>query len=96
MNPFQAIMGRFGASGQAGGQTATPMPGGPFQAANSVIQRAQQLAHSFSNPQNMVQQFFPDAPAEIRNDPNMLVDWLQQSGKVNPQLVQMARQMMGK
>lgn len=96
MNPFQAIMGRFGAQTPAGGQTPIQAPGGLFSAANSVIQRAQQLAQSFSNPQQMVQQFFPDAPEEVRNDPNMLVDWLQQSGKVNPQMVQMARQMMGR
>lgn len=96
MNPFQAIMGRFGAQTPMGGQTPVQTPGGAFPAANSVIQRAQQLANSFRDPQQMVQQFFPDAPAEIRNDPNMLVDWLQQSGKVNPQLVQIARQMTGR
>ena len=96
MNPFQAIMGRFGPVHGMGGQTAAPMAGGPFTAVQNAMQRAQQMANSFQNPQQMVQQFFPDAPEEVRNDPNQLINWLQQTGKVNPQAVQIARQMLGR
>ena len=95
MNPVQAIMGAFtpamGNVGQIGQQTMN----GPFGALQGVMQRAQQLAGSFQNPQQMVNQFFPDAPAEVRNDPDALVNWMQQSGRVSPQMVQMARSMMG-
>lgn len=62
----------------------------------SAIQRAQQIAGSFQNPQQMIQQILPDAPQEIRNDPDQIIGWLQQTGRVNPQMVQMVRQMMGR
>lgn len=96
MNPlFQALMGSSGLPGRNGGQPAAPAMGGPFGAVQGVMQRARQIAQSFQNPQQMVQQFFPDAPEEMRNDPEQLVGWLQQTGKVNPQMIQMARSMMG-
>ena len=96
MNPFQAIMGCSGPVQTPGGPTAQMNPGGPFGAMQALIQRAQQMANSFRNPQQMVQQYFPDAPAEIAGDPEQLVGWLQQTGRVTPQMVQMARQMMGR
>ena len=72
-----------------------PAMGGPIGMLQGAMQRAQQLAQQFQNPQQMVQQYFPDAPAEVQGDPNQLLGWMQQTGKVNPQMVQMARQMMG-
>lgn len=66
-----------------------------FQIQNAM-QQVQQLAQQFQNPQMMVQKIFPNAPAEVRNDPGQLLNWLQQTGRVNPQLVQMARQMCGR
>lgn len=96
MNPlFQALMGSCGLQGRNGGQPAAPVMGVPFGAVHGVMQRARQIAQSFQNPQQIVQQFFPDAPEEMRNDPEQLVGWLQQTGKVNPQMIQMARSMMG-
>ena len=92
MTPFQAIMGQ---SAQMGGQTVQPMMNDPIGGMQNVFQRAQHLANSFRNPQQMVQQFFPDAPVEIQNDPNQLLAWMQQTGRVNPQMVQMIRQMAG-
>ena len=59
-----------------------------------VMQQAQQMANSLQNPQQLVQRFFPDAPANVQGDPNQLLGWLQQTGRVNPQMVQMAQQMM--
>lgn len=88
MNPFQAIMGA--AQAPAGQQM-----GGPFGGIQGLMQQAQQLAQRFQNPQQMVQQYFPDAPAEVQGDPNQLLGWMQQTGKVTPQMVQMARSMMG-
>ena len=66
-----------------------------FQIQNAM-QQVQQLAQQFQNPQQLVQQFFPDAPAEVSGNPEQLIGWLQQTGRVNPQLVQMARQMCGR
>ena len=60
-----------------------------------VMQQAQQIAGAFRNPQQLVQRFFPDAPANVQNDPNQLIGWLQQTGRVNPQMMQMAQQIMG-
>lgn len=96
MNPMQAIMGAFTPASGNGGQFGQPQMGGPIGMLQGAIQRAQQLAGNFQNPQQMVNQFFPDAPEEIKGDPDQLVAWLQQTGRVNPQMVQMARQMMGR
>ena len=95
MNPFQAIMGGSAPMQAPAGQMGQPMMGGPVGMLQSAMQRAQQMAQQFQNPQQMVQQFFPDAPADVQGDPNQLLAWMQQTGKVNPQMVQMARQMMG-
>lgn len=95
MNPVQAIMGAFNPMSGAGGQMGRPQIGGPFGAIQGVMQRARQLAGMFQNPQQLVQQYFPNAPDEVRNDPDALVNWMQQSGMVDPQTVQMARSMMG-
>jgi hypothetical protein len=96
MNPMQAIMGAFTPTNSMAGQSAHPMANGPFGALQGVMQRASQLAQTLQNPQQMIQQFFPNAPEEVRNDPDMLANWLQQSGMVSPQMVQMARQMCGR
>ena len=95
MNPFQAIMGGSMPVQQTAGQMGQPMMNGPFGAVQGLLQRAQQMAQSFQNPQQMIQQFFPDAPNEVRGDPNQLLGWLQQTGRYSPQQVQMVRQMMG-
>lgn len=96
MNPlFQAIMGGSQAASPAAPAAQAPMTGGPFGAMQGIMQRAQQLASSFQNPQQLVQRYFPDAPAEVSGNPEQLIGWLQQTGRVNPQMVQMARSIMG-
>lgn len=92
MNPFQAIMGRFGPSGASPAPSAPVQPNAGF---GGIFGQMQQLASQFQNPQQLVNRFFPDAPAEVSGDPEQLVNWLQQSGRVSPQMVQMARSMMG-
>lgn len=90
MNPlYQSLMGRMG-------QGATPMANGPMNMANGLMGRVQQLAGMLQNPQQMVAKYFPDAPADVAGNPDALLQWMQQTGKVNPQMVQMARQMMGR
>ena len=76
MNPFQAIMGR-----------AMPQAMQPAQQTPNIFGQVQQLAQQFQNPQQLVSRFFPDAPAEVSGDPESLVSWLQQSGRVTPQMV---------
>ena len=98
MNPFEAIMGGNGAAQMNAMQTAPAQTGGPFgalQGLQGVMDRARQLAGMFQNPQQLVSKFFPDAPKEMFGNPEQLVGWLQQTGRVNLQTVQMARQMMG-
>ena len=97
MNPlYQALNGAMSAPTNPMSNVPSAPMNGPLGALQNVMARAQQIAGSMQNPQQIVQQYFPDAPAEIRNDPNQLIGWLQQTGKVNPQMVQMARQMMGR
>ena len=91
MNPFQAIMGRFS---PAQNQTASSSPMMPNAGFGAILGRAQQLANTLQNPQQLVSRFFPDAPAEVTGDPDQLLAWMQQTGRVNPQMVQIAQQML--
>ena len=70
-------------------------PGPPVAGFGNPMQMVQRLAQQFQNPQMLVDRFFPNAPEEVRNDPEQLVGWMQQSGMVTPQMIQMARSMMG-
>ena len=75
---------------------ANPMQMMPNTPTGGIFGRMQQLASMFQNPQQLVARYFPDAPAEIQGNPEQIIHWLQQTGRVNPQTVQMARQMMGR
>lgn len=61
-----------------------------------IMAQASEIMQSFQNPQQLISRMMPGVPAEIRNDPNQIISWLQQTGKVTPQMMQMAQQMMGK
>lgn len=61
-----------------------------------VMQKAQQLAGTLQNPQQLVQRFFPEAPAQVANNPEQLLNWMKQTGRVNDQQIQMVRNMIGK
>lgn len=61
----------------------------------NILARANQMMQQMQNPQQIIQQFLPGVPAEIRNDPNQIINWLQQNGRITPQQIQMAQQMMG-
>jgi len=97
MNPFYQSLLRNSTPVQSTVvQSAPPIMNGPIGVFQGVLQRARQIASGFQNPQQLVRQCFPDAPAEVAGDPDQLVNWLQQSGRVNPQMVQMARQILGR
>ena len=93
MNPFQAIMGQIS---RPQTQMNQPLPVMPNAGFGGIFNQMQQIANMFQNPQQLVQRVFPDAPQEIINDPDQLVNWMQQTGKTNPQMIQMARQMLGR
>lgn len=57
----------------------------------NIINMARQM---MQNPQQAVTQAFPDLPKEIQNDPNQIMSWLQQNGRINPQMMQTANQLM--
>ena len=61
----------------------------------NIMAKASQMMQQFQNPTQLIQQILPGVPAEIRNDPNQIISWLQQTGKITPQQIQMAQQMMG-
>ena len=61
-----------------------------------IMAQASEMMQSFQNPQQLISRIMPGVPAEIRNDPNQIISWLQQTGKVTPQMMQMAQQIMGK
>lgn len=93
MNPlFKALCGAVQPMQQPMANPIGMMPNGGM---GGILERVQQLANTMQNPQQLVARYFPDAPAEISGDPNQLLQWMQQTGKVNPQMVQMARQMIG-
>lgn len=97
MNPlFQSLMGGLNPAANQMMNQPTPMMNGPFGAMQGIMGRVQQLAGAFQNPQQMVQQFFPDAPAEVSGNPDRLLQWMQQTGKTNPQMINIARQILGR
>ena len=94
MNPlFKALSGAAQPVQTPMANSMQMMPNAP---AGGIFGRVQQLASMFQNPQQLVARYFPDAPAEIQGNPEQIINWLQQTGRVNPQTVQMARQMMGR
>lgn len=56
-----------------------------------IMNMARQM---MQNPQQAVMKAFPDMPQEIQNNPNQIMNWLQQNGRINPQMYQMANQLM--
>lgn len=94
MNPlYKALNGGSAAYGAGMGNVPSGMAGSGF---GGILGQMQRLAGMMQNPQALVRNYFPDAPAEVSGNPEQLLQWMQQTGKVNPQMVQMARQMMRK
>lgn len=56
-----------------------------------IMNMARQM---MQNPQQAVMNALPDLPQEIQGDPNQIVNWLQQNGRIQPQMFQMAGQLM--
>lgn len=62
----------------------------------NIMNQASQMMQQFQNPQQLLQRVLPGVPEGIRNDPNQIISWLQQNGKISEQQIRMAQQMMGR
>ena len=72
-------------------QPVNPQPVNP-QAMNP-IQKLQYAYQAMMNPQQFVRQAFPDIPAEIQNNPNQILNYLQQTRNIsNGQINQLVNQ----
>ena len=65
-----------------------------FNGMNQYQQVMNMARQMMQNPQQAVANAFPDIPQEIRNDPNQIMNWIQQNGRINPQMYQIAGQLM--
>ena len=96
MNPlYKALTGGQNAVTQAVQQQMNTIPSGPMNGLQSVIDRARSM---MQNPMQAVRHMIPGLPADMANDPNAILNWLQQTGRVSPQQMQTAQQisqMMG-
>lgn len=82
MNPlFNMLMG---------GQSGIPQmqPAQPQQMPVTPVSRANAIYQAMMNPSAFVRQAIPDLPPEIANDPNQILQYLQQTGRVTPQQIQ--------
>lgn len=61
------------------------MRGNPFGNVQNVMQRVNQMQGIFQNPQMLVQQFFPDVPAEMQGDPEKIQQYLIDQGRITKQ-----------
>lgn len=82
MNPlFNMLMGSQSGMPQMQPAQSQQMPVTPVSRANAIYQ-------AMMNPAAFVRQAIPDLPPEISNDPNRILQYLQQTGRVTPQQIQ--------
>lgn len=55
---------------------------------NNIIQRMQQVSQAMQNPAGFLKQRFPDIPAEIMNNPNHILQYLQQTRNISNEQIQ--------
>lgn len=65
--------------------------GAPQQNQFNPLQAIQDFARQIGSPQRLVQQFFGFVPQNIQNDPNQIINYLINSGKVSPQQIDTIR-----
>lgn len=85
-NPLYQMVNGGGMS-----QTRQPIP---YQQQMNPIQQANAIYQAMRNPPAFVRQAIPDLPPEIANDPNRILQYLQQTrGITNEQINQIASMM---
>ena len=83
MNPlFNQLMGQTPMQPQMSG---TPVFNNPMQKMNYIMQ-------AMTNPAAFVKNAFPDIPDQIQNNPNQILQYLQQTRNISNQQIQ---QLMG-
>lgn len=65
-----------------------PMANTPVPMANTPVSTANAIYQAMINPAAFVKQAIPDLPPQIANDPNQILQYLQQTGRVTPQQIQ--------
>lgn len=55
---------------------------------NNIIQRMQQVSQAMQNPVGFLKQRFPDIPTEIMNNPNQVLQYLQQTRNISNEQIQ--------
>lgn len=82
MNPFMSALSRIGG-----------MARNPFANVQQIMNMANQMQQQFGNPEQLVNKFFSDVPQEDRNDPDKIVNYLIQNGRITQQQVDQLKQM---
>ena len=54
----------------------------------TAIQKANYIMQAMTNPAAFVKQAFPDIPAQIQNDPNQILQYLQQTRHISNNQIQ--------
>ena len=91
MNPlYNALTNGQNGPSQAFSQQMDNLPSSPMNGLQSVVERARGM---MQNPMYAVRQMIPGLPDNIANDPNQIITWLQQTGRVSPQMIQTAQQL---
>lgn len=79
-----------------GGQQAPQQPQMPQPTnAMSPFQRIGMIRQAMANPAAFVKQQFPDIPDQIANDPNQILNYLQQTRGISNQQIQQLYGMYG-
>lgn len=81
-NPFyQAMMGN----------AMTPPMRQPMQMSGNpvmnILMEASRMYQNMQNPLAFVNQYFPNVPENYRNDPDKILQYLQQTGMITPQQI---------
>lgn len=94
MNPlYKALTGSQNALSQPQQMQANNLSPAPMNGLQGIVERAKQMMQTMQNPQQAIRQFIPGLPENIAQDPNAIINWLQQTGRVNPQMIQTAQQL---
>lgn len=82
MNPiFNMLMGNQPGMPQMQPTSPQQMPSTPVSRANAIYQ-------AMINPAAFVRQAIPDLPPQIANDPNQILQYLKQTGRVTSEQIQ--------
>ena len=91
MNPlYNALTGGQNGPSQPSVPQMNNVPSGPMNGFQNVLERARSM---MQNPMQAVRQMIPGLPDNIAGDPNAIINWLQQTGRINPQMIQTAQQL---